>query len=953
MNLKSNPFNNLSISSGRARLLYILFALFTLGSLYGQDPVASIVATDDTATESPLTPGTFTVSLDVANTSGGPITVNYTITGTATAGSDYTTLPGTVSIPNGQQQATITLTPVNDTAVEGDETVILTLQSGTGYTVGTPPTATVTIISEDTPPDPVASIVATDDTATESPLTPGTFTVSLDVANTSGGPITVNYTITGTATAGSDYTTLPGTVSIPNGQQQATITLTPVNDTAVEGDETVILTLQSGTGYTVGTPPTATATIISEDTPPDPVASIVATDDTATESPLTPGTFTVSLDVANTSGGPITVNYTITGTATAGSDYTTLPGTVSIPNGQQQATITLTPVNDTAVEGDETVILTLQSGTGYTVGTPPTATVTIISEDTPPDPVASIVATDDTATESPLTPGTFTVSLDVANTSGGPITVNYTITGTATAGSDYTTLPGTVSIPNGQQQATITLTPVNDTAVEGDETVILTLQSGTGYTVGTPPTATVTIISEDTQSIIINSVTRAEGNSGTTNFDFTVSIQGGANALQDIDFDVATSGGSATAGVDYISLNTTGTIQFNQNSATVTVEVNGDTTPEPTETFNVLLSNASGAIIAEGNGVGTILNDDIPTISINDVIRNEGDAGVTIFAFTVGIVGGGSALQNINFTAATSGGNATAGSDYIPLNTTASIPVGQSSATINVSVNGDLLIEGDETFNVNLSGVTGATIDNGTGKGTIQNDDSCLAGIDSPALNTSTPTIFCDDVFTSQNLNAYVTGAPPAGSILRWSTNSDENNTTDFLASPVVSNGDTYYGYFYDTTNDCRSPGLAITLEINIAPTAGNTTNASRCNLSAAGDTSIDLDDTITDNDPGGWTLTSAPVGANISIGNNNSVNFNGEPAGNYLFTYTTNVAEAPCTEDSESVTITVIDCELPCNAGNTAPVLIRRCPQEFLHRGYLYYLWIPTRTVPPLQELS
>ena len=146
----------------------------------------------------------------------------------------------------------------------------------------------------------------------------------------------------------------------------------------------------------------------------------------------------------------------------------------------------------------------------------------------------------------------------------------------------------------------------------------------------------------------------------------------------------------------------------------------------------------------------------------------------------------------------------------------------------------------------------------------------------------------------------------------------------------MIITEDTYYGYYYDAVNDCRSEALEVVITINAAPSAGNTSNASRCNLSGAGQTSIDLDNTITGNDPGDWALTSAPAGANISIGNNNSVNFNGEPTGNYVFTYTTNVAEAPCTEDSVSVTITVIDCELPCNAGDTAPVLNVDVPRNF-----------------------
>ncbi|WP_206512883.1 Calx-beta domain-containing protein, partial [Flagellimonas beolgyonensis] len=81
----------------------------------------TIAATDNTATEAGTTTGEYTVSLDAVNGSGSAITVNYTVSGTATSGSDFVALAGSVAIPDGQQTATITLTPVDDVEVEGDE----------------------------------------------------------------------------------------------------------------------------------------------------------------------------------------------------------------------------------------------------------------------------------------------------------------------------------------------------------------------------------------------------------------------------------------------------------------------------------------------------------------------------------------------------------------------------------------------------------------------------------------------------------------------------------------------------------------------------------------------------------------------------------------------------------------------------------------------------------------
>ncbi len=353
-------------------------------------PVASVAATDASAAENPLDTGTFTVSLASVNNTGSAITINYTVNGTATPGSDYVALPGTISIANGQQSKTITVTPIDDTTIEPDETVIMTLTSGAGYALGTPNGATVTITSEDVAPGNTATVAATDSAAGESPLNIGKFKISLATTNTTGTAMIINYALSGTATAGVDYTGLSGSVSIANGQISKTITLTPINDTEVEPTETAILTLSAGTGYSVGSPSSATINITSEDVAANlPSVSIVASDASAAENPLDTGAFSIVLSEAN-AGSPITVNFSISGTAASGVDYTSFSGNITFANGQQNQTITITPIDDTEIETSETVTLNLTSGTGYTLGTPSSATVNIESDDTTPPPTANL-----------------------------------------------------------------------------------------------------------------------------------------------------------------------------------------------------------------------------------------------------------------------------------------------------------------------------------------------------------------------------------------------------------------------------------------------------------------------------------------------------------------------------------------------------------------------------------
>jgi hypothetical protein len=112
-----------------------------------EKPTVTVTAPDNTASESPLTTGYFRVTQSVATTA--PLTVSFTVGGTATPGSDYASLGTSVTIPAGSTSKNVLVTPVNDTLVEGSETVILTVAEDPGYTRGSPSNATVTITSED------------------------------------------------------------------------------------------------------------------------------------------------------------------------------------------------------------------------------------------------------------------------------------------------------------------------------------------------------------------------------------------------------------------------------------------------------------------------------------------------------------------------------------------------------------------------------------------------------------------------------------------------------------------------------------------------------------------------------------------------------------------------------------------------------------------------------------
>ncbi len=229
-----------------------------------------------------------------------------------------------------------------------------------------------------------------------------------------------------------------------------------------------------------------------------------------------------------------------------------------------------------------------------------------------------------------------------------------------------------------------------------------------------------------TPNLSINNVTQAEGNSGTSTFTFTVSLDTPAG-VGGVTFDIATADDSATdADNDYeINSLASQTIMSGNSTYTFDVTVNGDTNIESNESFFVNVTNVSGANISDGQGVGTITNDDSPPdLSIDNVTQVEGNSGTSTFTFTVSL-SSPAPVGGVTFDIATADGSAHNIEDYGEDSLyDQTIPFGNSSYTFDIYVFGDFEVEGDETFYVNVTNVSGANISDGQGVGTITNDDS-------------------------------------------------------------------------------------------------------------------------------------------------------------------------------------------------------------------------------------
>jgi hypothetical protein len=222
-------------------------------------------------------------------------------------------------------------------------------------------------------------------------------------------------------------------------------------------------------------------------------------------------------------------------------------------------------------------------------------------------------------------------------------------------------------------------------------------------------------------SVSVNDVRVTEGNTGTVNATFTVTLLYASPVDVAVHYDTANI--TATAGSDYAAASGDVIIAAGQTTKTFTVAVIGDRSTEPTETFVVNLSTPTNASIADGQGVGTIVDDE-PRISISGVTAKEGNGKkTTLFVFTVTL--SAAYDQPVTMSYQTVNGTATTGdNDYIAKTGTLTFAPGETSKTITIEVKADSKKEANETFYLDLSGLSSNSLfTKSRGTGTILNDD--------------------------------------------------------------------------------------------------------------------------------------------------------------------------------------------------------------------------------------
>ena len=749
---------------------------------------ATITITDDDPTPSLAVNGSnlaeaaanlnFTITL--SGQSSQTVTANYaTSNGSATAGSDYTSKSGTVTFAPGVTSQSIAVGILADNTDEYDETFSVTLTSPSNATLGT---AVGTMLINDDDALPSISIADASTTNENAALT----NLVASISAASGKPITVDYaTSNGTATAGADYTAGTGTITFAPGVTSQNIPVTVLADAVDEVNETVTVTLSNPSEVTLNDA-TGVLTITDDDNAP----SISIADLTTSDEAGVPHLVTVSLSAASSQS--ITVDFaTANGTATATNDYVATNGTLTFNPGDTSKTISVTIVQDTLAEVNETFTIGLSNASNASISDA-SGTVTISDDEGVPSlSIANVTTANENAAN-------LVATVTLSGVSSQTVTVNFaTANGTATATEDYTSTTGTLTFSPNATTQTISIPILADTIDEANEAFTVALSSPTNATVSSSSgTATMTITDDDAApSISINDVATTNESAGSTNLVASLSTA----SAKTITVDYATSDGTATASSDYTAA--TGTITFapGVTSQNVPVAVLADPTDEADETVTVTLSNPSNVSLNDATGILTITDDDgAPTLSIADL--STPDETAVARSMTVTLSSASAKTVTVNY--ATANATATAANDYISTSGTLTFAPGITSKTLAVTIVQDTIDEAHETLNVVLSSPTNASIADATGVMTITDDD-VTPGLSIADASTS------DE--TAANLTATVTLSGPSSSTV--TVNYATSNGTATAGADYTATTGTLTFIPGDTSETFNIPILADTVD--------------------------------------------------------------------------------------------------------------------------------------------
>ena len=312
----------------------------------------------------------------------------------------------------------------------------------------------------------------------------------------------------------------------------------------------------------------------------------------------------------------------------------------------------------------------------------------------------------------------FTLDLSVASLEGASVRAS-TVDGSATSPEDYQSAVETFTFAPEETRKTFLVTVNGDAAIEADETIGVVLDQLQSLSLADGEATGTITDDDDAPRVSTGDVTVVEGNDGSAEATFTLSLSHQSEATASVAY--ATADGSAVAPDDYEATSGEATFDPGQTQQTVTVQVSGDQLIETDEVFTLELTDPSGALLGDSTGTALILDDDVPlAAAIGDAVVTEGNTGTTAATFTVSLTPASTAPVVISWS--TADGTATAPGDYAASSGSLTFSPGDDAKTITVPVAGDVLFEAQEDFFVNLASAD-VDLTDAQGRGSINDDD--------------------------------------------------------------------------------------------------------------------------------------------------------------------------------------------------------------------------------------
>lgn len=641
-----------------------------------------------------------------------------TMGGTATAGVDYAAVIQTLSFAEGEATKVVWVDIIGDATPEPNETIVSVIDNASTGTITTAG-ITQTIQDNDQPIWSMATIANSEEDGG----------ARLGIIVTRTGDVSQVATIDiktggGSATAIIDYTPINQTLTFASGETTKVIYIDLIGDSNPEPNESVFVQLGNASSGTIATPVLAPS-ILDNDQPVWSISGVLSADESSGNR--------LAYLVSRTGGisEAATIDFTTAGgIATAGVDYTSLSQTLSFAVGEISKMVWVDVLADTESEVDEGVTAAIQNASSGTI-TGGFSSLNILDNDKPVWNIAVYTSIDEG------NGARMGFQITRSGNYSQAATIDFaTAGGNATAGVDYTPVLQTLNFAAGETTKVVWVNVLGDTLAEPNESILGTISNASSGTILTTNSSGTLLTGSINASILDNDQSLwsiAAANSGNAIVDegignrtaYTISRTGGISSAATISF--STSGGTATAGVDYTHFQQTLSFAAGETAKTLFVDIIGDNNPEPNETIIGNISNPSTGSIITFNAAQTIVDNDqsvwsvaVASTSLTLVAESTGNKLVYLVART----GDVSQTATVNF--ATVGGTATAGLDYTVVDQILNFAAGEAYKVVCVDVIGDVLLEANETVTVGITNVSKGAIATGAATQTILDNDQSV-----------------------------------------------------------------------------------------------------------------------------------------------------------------------------------------------------------------------------------